>query len=381
MKILLLGEYSRLHNSLKKGLEQIGHEVTLVGTGDMFKKFPVDESIRTKWFTNSSVSLTIRKICLRIFKKDPAQWEMGYRFHKILPKLKNYDVVQLINSHSIGTFPAYEIKLLKKLFEQNGKVFLMACGDDYPVVKHLVDGKMRYHMLTPYFEENSKMNADFSLKYLTNPYKNLFDFVYKTAAAVIPSDMDYKIPWTGWDKTVELIPNPIITTEEHIPVNIKSRKIRILFGINTMNYFKKGYRFFDDALNFIEKKYPHLVEIKRTKNLPFNLYVSELKQCDILMDNIYAFDQGYNALEAMAKGKVVFTGAEKEFLEHYNLQEDEVCINALPDVDAIVEKLSWLIENPLEIERIGKNARAFIEREHDYVKIAHRYLETWENAH
>ena len=45
MKILLLGEYSRLHNSLKEGLMSLGHEVTIVGCGDKFKKFPVDFSI------------------------------------------------------------------------------------------------------------------------------------------------------------------------------------------------------------------------------------------------------------------------------------------------------------------------------------------------
>src|SRR5690606_19367621 len=253
--------------------------------------------------------LFIRKAYLRIFKKDPAEWEMGFRFKRMLPQLKNYDVVQLINSHSIGTYPHVEIKLLKKLFEQNGKIFLMGCGDDYPVVKYLMDGKMRYHMLTPYFEKDSTMKADFSLKYLTEPYKKLFDFVYENAEAVIPSDVDYKIPWQEWKKVAELIPNPIIISENYVPIKTEGRKIKILFGINTMNYHKKGYQFFEEALDTVEKKYPQLVDVKRTKNLPFSTYVKELEACDILMDNVYAFDQGYNALEAMSRGKVVFTGA------------------------------------------------------------------------
>ena len=42
MKILLIGEYSGLHNSLKDGLQLNGHSVTLLGTGDGFKNFPVD---------------------------------------------------------------------------------------------------------------------------------------------------------------------------------------------------------------------------------------------------------------------------------------------------------------------------------------------------
>ena len=96
-----------------------------------------------------------------------------------------------------------------------------------------------------------------------------------------------------------------------------------------------------------------------------------------IRDRVYAYDQGYNALEAMALGKVVFTGAEKEWIEFYNIKEDSVAINALPDVSKIVEKLSWLIENPLELKSISKNARKFIEEHHDYKNIANKYLKTW----
>jgi glycosyltransferase involved in cell wall biosynthesis len=101
------------------------------------------------------------------------------------------------------------------------------------------------------------------------------------------------------------------------------------------------------------------------------------EEAHIILDQVYAYDQGYNALEAMAAGKVVFTGAEKEFLEHYKIPEDEVVINALPEVDSIVEKLSWLIETPEKIEQIGKNARAFIEKEHQYQKVAKKYLKVY----
>ncbi|MET0759327.1 MAG: glycosyltransferase, partial [Flavobacterium sp.] len=99
-------------------------------------------------------------------------------------------------------------------------------------------------------------------------------------------------------------------------------------------------------------------------------------EAPILLDQVYAFDQGYNALEAMAKGKVVFTGAEKKFEEYYNLTE-KVAINALPDVAYLVNQLSFLIENPKEIVAIGKRARTFVEKEHDYVRIAEKYLKVW----
>ena len=49
MKILLIGEYSRLHNSLKEGLQKLGHEVTILGFKDGFKDYPVDFPLVKKW--------------------------------------------------------------------------------------------------------------------------------------------------------------------------------------------------------------------------------------------------------------------------------------------------------------------------------------------
>ena len=379
MRILLIGEYSRLHNSLKKGLKELGHSVTLVSTGDMFKNYPADISIKPSIFSYKTLPLFIRKVFLRLTKKDLAQWEIGYRFKKILPDLKDFDVVQLINSHSIGTFPNTEIELLKTLFQQNKNVFLMACGDDYPVIKHYLDGNERYHILTPYMENDTLDKAAFSLKYVSESYKTLFDFVYKNVKAVIPSDIDYKLPWESWDKVLPVIPNPLIIPENYHPIKIDERKVVIFLGINTLNYDKKGYRYFEEALGKINKKYSDKVEVKITRNLPFNEYINHITNCDILLDTIFAYDQGYNALEAMARGKVVFTGAEKEFVEHYQLTKP-VNINALPDAESIYKELEKLVLNPKLIEEIGKNARMFIEKEHHYKNIAQKYLDAWKGS-
>ena len=58
MKILLVGEYSRLHNSLKEGLQALGHQVTLISTGDDFKKFDSDILLNKKY--NAGVSKKIK---------------------------------------------------------------------------------------------------------------------------------------------------------------------------------------------------------------------------------------------------------------------------------------------------------------------------------
>ena len=96
-----------------------------------------------------------------------------------------------------------------------------------------------------------------------------------------------------------------------------------------------------------------------------------------MLDQVYAYDQGYNALEAMAIGKVVFTGAEKEWLELYNIKENSVAINALPDHTKIIESLELLINNPSKIMEISANAREFIEKNHNYISIAEHYEKVW----
>ena len=46
MKILLVGESSLLHNTLKKGLVELGHQVTLMSEGNDWHNSPPDIDLR-----------------------------------------------------------------------------------------------------------------------------------------------------------------------------------------------------------------------------------------------------------------------------------------------------------------------------------------------
>ena len=378
MKILLVGEFSRLHNSLKEGLLALGHEVVLVNNGDGFKNFPADISIRAAFF-KSKVGNIPRQIWFRIFKFDLAILEHGVRFWWISKKLKNFDVVQLINETPIQTVSKLELFLLKRILKQNKKVFLMCCGIDYMTVSHMLQQKDRYSVMNPYFEgiAKAKKQYDYYFDFLTKSHQKIHQFLYKNSSVVIASDLDYIGPLIGNEKYLGMVANPINIDKIVNSETIISGKISIFLGINSGNSFTKGTSFFEKALVIIQEKYPNLIEVKITTDIPYAEYQKHFEKAHIILDQVYGFDQGFNALEAMAKGKVVFTGAETEFLNHYNLQEDEVAINALPDVNYLVEKLSFLIENPSEINRIGQNAIHFINKEHHYVTQAQKYLTLW----
>ena len=379
MKILLLGEYSRLHNSLKEGLDSLGHEVIIVGCGDKFKQFPVDYSIYAKICNNTKLGNFLYKGIRKTTSIDFEKIEKAIRFYFLLPKLSDFDHVQLINSDALETYPILSRLLYIKLFAKIKSRSLLVCGDEVPVIEYLLKNEMKYSILTSYFENKKlKKQFHFPLKYATSEYKKTFNWLKEHCQNIITSDLDYEIPMQKMGFNTKLIPNPINTDKiEYSPLKIDD-KIIIFLGINKLSYHKKGITFFEKALAIIKEKYSKKVDIIITENIPYNEYISIYNKAHILLDQIYAYDQGYNALEAMTKGKVVFTGAETEFLKQYRLKENEVCINALPDVNDIVEKLSLLIENPDLILEISKNAKAFIEKDHHYKTIAITYLKTWE---
>lgn len=378
MKILLVGEFSRLHNSLKEGLLSLNHTVSIIGSGDDFKEFPVDYSINPKFILSSSLLMFINKVFFKLFKSDLVLLEKGIRFYFLLPKLKNYDVVQLINSDAIETYPFASRYLLTKLFNQNQKLSLLICGEDTPIIKYLLKKEMKYSILSPLFAaKKSAKSYNYSLKYVQTNYRKTFDFIAGKSSSIITSDLDYKIPMEKMGYDSHFIPNPInIDKIKFEPLKIEG-KIIIFLGINESSAVKKGSEFFEKALEIIKEKYPNQVETIVTRSIPYQQYIAAYNKAHILLDQIYSYDQGYNALEAMAKGKVVFTGAENEFYKEYNLTE-KVAVNALPDVDYLVNELSFLIENPNELIAIGKRARSFVEKEHHYIKIAEKYLEVWQ---
>lgn len=376
MKILLVGEYNASHKLLKDGLTTLGHEVTVVGLGDGFKKRTVDVNFTPKY--TSGFPLFIKKVVYRLFKTDLTSLSVKKQFFQNKSIFQGNDIVQLINENPFECVPSVEKEMLEYIFSNNNNVFLLSCGTDYVSVKYASEGKFDYSILTPYNEKRgTEKQFQHVTKYLLPEYVALHKFVYDNIKGVIASDLDYHIPLLNHPLYLGMVPNPInLEAIKVIPINTDG-KLVIFHGINENNYFKKGNDIFEQALEIVNKTHAASVDIITLRSVPYDEYILSYDRAHILLDQVFAYDQGFNALEAMAKGKVAFTGAEKEWLDYYGLEEDTVAINALPNAEAIAAKLIWLIENPSKITEIGKNARAFVEKEHDYIKSAKVYFETW----
>jgi len=375
MKILLVGEYSRLHNSLQEGLRALGHQVMVISTGDYFKKYPSDILLQRKFDTGLARKIKIAIYLL--FKFDITSWHITRQFFKNASSLKGFDVVQLINESSFGATPRDEIKMISFLKQNNKKLFLLSCGTDYLSVQHQLSDINPYSILSNYKEGRvSKIEFKSILKYTTPAFKKLHQYVFQNIDGVIASDFDYHMPLQGHKKYLGLIPNPINTKKLRICKVDTKRPIKIFMGINRTNYHSKGISYFEKALAIIQQKFPKKVHIEIVENLPYEQYIEKYNNAHIILDQVYAYDQGYNALEAMAKAKVVFTGAETAFMQHYKL-DTPVAINALPEVDSLVIALEKLIDNPEKITEIGLAAQDFVIQHHDYKKVAQQYLDSW----
>ena len=112
MRILLLGEYSNVHATLAKGLREMGHEVTVVSNGDFWKDYPRDIDVSRPAGRVGGLRLLAR-------------------VYALLPRLKGYDIVQLINPMFLELKARRLFPVYRYLRRHNRKVVLCAMGMDY----------------------------------------------------------------------------------------------------------------------------------------------------------------------------------------------------------------------------------------------------------
>lgn len=374
MRILLVGEYSNLHNSLKSGLMALGHEVILLATGDGFKNYPTDINVRGKNFQDHKSLNLLRQSIYKLSGQDVALLETAKRTLQHLKKLGQFDVIQLINEYPLKTPYALERKILNQLRTMTPILTVLGCGDDWTYLNNL--DKLPHH---PIKQHQGSVSFRYSEKYLTPKHTNYHTFVNSIKDQVITTDLDYYPAYEGKPKHYGLIPYPIVLENFKADALPVKEKLVIFHGINRINYHKKGNDIFDKALAIIQEKYSDQITVHTVESLPYQKYIKAYQDAHIVLDQAYALDQGYNALEAMAQGKVVFTGAGKAFCKKYRLKHNEVAIHTTPDVQQIVSDLERIIKNPDLIFKIGARAQKFIEDHHDATSVAQQYLKAWQS--
>ena len=379
MKILLLGEYSNVHWTLAQALRRLGHEVTVVSNGDEWKAYPADITL-------------IRK---------PGRWgRLVYllRVLLLLPKLRGYDVVQLINPvHFVDLKAERGVRIYDYLRRHNKRVFLGAFGYDYYYVyDSVVRRTLRYcDFYTPTHEVHHEWNDANEHDWLHTYKKEASIHIANTCDGIISGLYEYDVAYcTEFPDKTTFIPMPIEmgdglevmgygvrVNDERLSINENfqlPKRLRFFIGINRSRTMLKGTDIMLRALERIVAEYPDRAEMVKAESVPFAVYKEMMCSSDVLLDQIYSYTPAMNALQAMSQGLVVVSGGEEENYEILGEEELRPIINVQPDEEDIYRQLEWLVLHPERIAQLKRDSVEYVRRHHDSLKVAERYLKAWE---
>ena len=363
MKILLLGEYSNVHWTLACALRRLGHEVTVVSNGDEWKGYPSDISL-------------IRR---------PGRWgRLAYLFRVLLllPKLRGYDVVQLINPvHFVDLKAERGVRIYDYLRRHNKRVFLGAFGYDYHYVyDSVVRRTLRYcDFYTPTREVHHEWNDANEHDWLHTYKREASIHIANTCDGIISGLYEYDVAYRPYfpEKTT-FIPMPIDVNRGPLSADSKQGgKLRFFIGINRSRTMLKGTDIMLRALERIVTAYPDRAEMVKAESVPFAQYKEMMLSSDVLLDQIYSYTPAMNALQAMSQGLIVVSGGEEENYEILGETELRPIINVQPDEEDVYRQLEWLVLHPERIAQLKRDSIEYVRRYHDSLKVAKRYLEAW----
>ncbi|MBE6303918.1 MAG: glycosyltransferase family 4 protein [Bacteroidales bacterium] len=363
MKILLIGEYSNVHWTLAEGLRAAGHKVCVLSNGDFWKNYKRDISlIREEGRSFAGIKYMLKAISL-------------------LPQMRGYDIVQLINPMFLELKAKHIVPFYKYLRRNNSKIFLGAMGMDALWVKAGADKKtFRYSD----FNIGDRAIDNESTRELINDWSGGTDkehlnyFIADDCDGIIAGMYEYHTAYKErYGNKLTYIPMPMNLDNTTPPVKRKEEKIKFFIGIQKSRSQYKGTDIMMRALLRIKENYPDRCEILKAENVPFEEYSRMIEDCDVLLDQLYGYSPGMNALLALAKGKIVVGGAEEEYYELLNEKQLRPMVNVTPDEEDVYKKLEQLILTPKSISHMQEDSYTLVKKHHDYRRVAKMYLDFW----
>lgn len=356
MKILLLGEYSNVHATLAKGLRAIGHHVLVVSNGDYWKDYPRDIDVSRRYNKFGGLLLLIK-------------------IYALLPKLKDFDVVQLINPLFFELKPERIFPIYRYLRKHNKVVIMGAMGMDSYWIKAC---REKIHLRYSDFNLGNKLRTD---ECAIREYRDWIGTTKEQLNSYIAHDCDkivavlyeyYTSYMFYFPQKTAFIPVPIQVEDAKIE-DTKPQKINIFIGINKTRSVYKGTDIMLKAALAIKNDYPSRVNLLQAENVPFEQYQQMMNNCHIILDQLYSYTPAMNALAAMNKGIICVGGGEEE---HYVLLKEDTLrpiINVVPNEKSVYEALKKLVLHPEKIVRLQKESAHYVAKHHDYIKIAKAY--------
>lgn len=367
MKILFIGEYSNVHATLAEGLRQLGHQVLVVSDGDCYFGYKRDISLSRKGTGKWAALRYIAKLFLT------------------LPRLRGFDIVQLINPDCFALKAERQFALYRYLRRHNKTIVLGSFGVDWQWVECGLRRRLfRYGDFNIGDQQRQEPHVQqMAEEWLDSAKAKLSKFIADDCDGIVTCLYEYqKCYQADFPEKTRFIPLPVKTGTIQ-PADIDRPApypIRFFLGIKREMMQLKGTDIFYDTLQKLQQTYPDKCEVTIVENLPFEDYQKRMKGQDVILDQAYSYTPAMNALEAMSKGIVCVGGGEPENYDIIGETELHPIINILPDREYVFHALEELVLHPERLPLLQKQSIEYVLRHHDYIKVAQKYAEFYKEA-
>ena len=357
MRILLLGEYSNVHATLAKGLRTLGHEVTVVSNGDFWKNYPRDIDVARPEGRLGGVRLLLKV------------WSL-------LPRLRGYDVVQLINPMFLELKAERLFPIYRYLRRHNNHMVLCAMGMDYYWVSECTFNKP-LHYSDFNFGPNLRTDEPAVREqrdWLGTPKEQLNRMIAGDCDGIAAGLYeDYVCYAPHFNQKTRFIPLPIDLPSASTPSFEVPQKVRIFIGISKNRSQYKGTDIMLRAAEDVIRKHPDSAILMKAEGVPFEEYKKMMDGADVILDQLYSYTPSMNPLLAMSKGIICVGGGEPENYEILGEHELRPIINVEPNYDSVFQQLEQLVLHPERIPELKRQSIEYVKRHHDHLKVARQY--------
>lgn len=367
MKILLLGEYSNVHATLAKGLRELGHEVLVVSNGDFWKNYPRDIDLSRTPTTIGGIAYMARLL-------------------SVLPRLRGFDVVQIINPMFLELKAERIMPFYRYLRRHNKKVFMGAFGMDYYWVDVCCEKMpLRYSD----FNIGNRLRNDreamtYRHDWIGTDKERLNRAIAADCDGIVAGLYEYWVCYkaTEWSGKTTYIPFPIVCQDQcdktaREKVDNHKGPVKMFIGINRERSVYKGTDIMLRAAEDIVSNYPGKATLTKAVSVPFSEYRKMMSNSDIILDQLYSYTPSMNPLEAMRQGIVCVGGGESEYYDFIGESTLRPIINVEPSYESVYCQLEQLVQYPELLPLLKRQSREFVAKHHDHLKVARLYTDFW----
>lgn len=354
MKVLLIGEASGVHRNLKLGLTQLGVECLHVTQS---------ASTSWKWYDDT-------------FSPD-LPGVLGGVARNISPFLKiaqlgRFDVANYVNTITTvhGKYTKYFDLPLMRRNARLMSYYALGC-DEIGLIRR--NPNLPYNPCTGCLASNDILATDCALQ--LNPIyerseervRKYFDFGACSVVEYSHVERIFGPHYARIQFPVDAAPIPFVGASA-------DRVTRI---IHTPT--RRGFKGTDVVLSAIEKlnALRSDFDFRVIEGLAYPDYLTAVQNSDIVIDQVHGQSSGMNALEMLAAGKIVFSGATELGRSFFPFGDQSPSFDASPDADELAATLSSALDRKQEFPALAAAGRQYVLDHHDPVKVARLFLDSW----